>query len=210
VLQRICEQHPAIGQEVVNQAPRPSVNAAHDVLREYQAKLKDAIPYGETSPDYAYYRIRQPLVALVDALSDFTPQFLPPQESQAAVSLQYLDLATDLIHQLPDWEAVSYRRHKEDAYEEISRAWALVMTEATKRGGGINLSGSGWDQKLQKHHQQSGGRLSAAMDAMAAGFGWMGGSAAMPQAAPTDPGSRFDQLMGGSFGSTVSVGRTRV
>jgi protein Cut8 len=207
VLQRICESHPAIGQEVVTQAPRPSVASALGVLEEYQTKLKAAIPYGESSPDYTYQRIRQPLVALTDALADFTPQYLPPNETQATVSLQYLDGATQIIHQLPDWNSTSYRHHKDNAYDEISRAWALVITEATKRGGGFNLHTGGWDQKLSKHNELSGGRMSAAMNAMAAGLGWISsGPASPPSVVASDPNSRFSQLMAGSFGAPVRVG----
>jgi hypothetical protein len=203
VLQRLCEQNPDIGQQVVAQAPRPSVGSVHEVLQAYQARLKEATPYGHTSAEYEYCRVRAPLVALVDAIADFTPQFLPPHEPQATVSLQYLDLITGMIHQLPSWDAASYRRHKDDAYDDVSRAWALVMTEAAKRGGGITLAGSGWDHKLSKHHDASGGRLSAAMEAMASINGWM----APPAAAPAqDAQSRFDMLLGGA---QVSVGMSR-
>ena len=207
VLQKICEQHPSIGQEVVNQAPRPSVSAVHTVLRDYEAMVKAAIPYGETSPEYAYQRVRQPLLALTEALADFTPQFLPPHESQPTISLEYLDGATDVIHRLPDWDVLSCRRHKQDAYDDISKAWALVLAEAAKRGGAINLAGSGWDHKLTKHNQQSGGCLSAAVEAMVAAVGWLNGAAASSTAPSSDQSSRFDQLLLGSFHPPVTVGQ---
>ncbi|KAI1250540.1 Tethering factor for nuclear proteasome sts1 [Eutypa lata] len=207
VLQTICERQPEIGEEVVKSAPRPTVACALQVLQEYQNKLREAFPYGESSSDYTYYRVKQPLTALIDALADFTPQFLPPNEAQAGVSLHFLDGATKLAHSLPDWESQSYRYHKENVYDEISKAWALVINEASKKGAGFVLHSGGWDQILNKHNQQSGGRLGSAISAMAANVGWVGGAphAAGQSSAGQNP-SILDQLMAGNYGSPVRVG----
>lgn len=201
VLERICEQHPDIGQEVVSGAPRPTAESAISVLQEYQEKLKAAVPYGESSPEYTYQRVKDALVALLDALSDFTPQFLPPIETQATRSLQYLNGATNFVHDLPDWEPQAYRHHKENAYEEISKAWALVINEASKRAGGFNLHTSGWDATLNRHNARSGGRLASAVSAMGENVGWMGSNA---QA--NEQNSILNQLMSGTYGSPVRVG----
>lgn len=201
VLERICETHPQIGHEVVTQAPRPSVEAALDVLRRYQENLNGAIPYGESSAEYTYYRIKEHLVALTDALADFTPQFLPPTETQPTKSLEFLDQATKLIHQLPDWESQPYRHHKECAYDDISKAWALVINEAGKRAGGFNLHSGGWDQALNRHNEQSGGRLAGAISAMASSVGWMGASG---NQVTNDQSSILNQLL--SYGPPVRVG----
>lgn len=211
VLQQICERQPEIGEEVVKSAPRPSVASAFHVLEEYQEKLRAAFPYGETSSDYAYYRVKTPLVQLLDALADFTPQYLPPNEPQANISLQYLDGATKVLHSLPDWESQGYRHHKENAYDEMSRAWALVVTEAAKKGGGFVLHSGGWDHILAKHNQQSGGRLGTAMNAMATNVGWVGGSPSgsggppAPSQQQQQP-SVLDDILSGAYGSPVRVG----
>jgi protein Cut8 len=174
VLNRICETRPEIGQEVIQGAPRPTVSSAINVLRDYQQKLKAATPYGESSPEYTYYRVKEPLVALLDALNDFTPQFLPPQETQPTRALEFLDEATVIIHELPDWEPQAYRHHKDNAYEDISKAWDLVIKEAEKRGGGFSLHSAGWDARLARHNERSGGRLGSAITSMATSVGWMG------------------------------------
>ncbi|KAH7326137.1 nuclear envelope protein Cut8 [Stachybotrys elegans] len=203
VLERICEQHPAIGHEVVSDAPRPSVSSTLEILQGYKNRLNDAVPYGESSPEYTYYRVKDALVALIEALSDFTPQFLPPIEMQPTKSLEFLHGATDFIHDLPNWEALPYRHHKENAYEEISRAWALVINEAAKRAGGFNLYSGGWDQTLTRHNERSGGRLGSAMAAMANSVGWM--DPAQSQVA-SEQSSILNQLMSGTYGAPVRVG----
>ncbi|KAF2963494.1 hypothetical protein GQX73_g10077 [Xylaria multiplex] len=207
VLQTICERQPDIAEEVVKGAPRPSVECALQVLSEYQAKLQAAFPYGGSSSDYTYFRVKQPLLALIDALADFTPQYLPPNEPQAAISLQFLDGATKLVHNLPEWESQGYRHHKENAYDEISKAWALVIIEASKKGAGFVLHSDGWDQNLAKHNQQSGGRLHTAMSAMATNVGWVGGNSNSGTSnIQSNSASILDQLMAGNYVSPVHVG----
>ncbi|KAI1113538.1 Cut8 six-helix bundle-domain-containing protein [Nemania sp. NC0429] len=207
VLQTICERQPEIGEEVEKGAPRPSVERALQVLDEYQTKLQAAFPYGGSSSDYTYFRVKQPLIALIDALIDFTSQYLPPIETQAAVSLQFLDGATKLVHNLPEWESPGYRHHKDNAYDEISKAWALVINEGSKKGAGFMLHSDGWDQTLAKHNQQSGGRLHTAMSAMAENVGWVGGnpSGGAP-VAQSNAASLVEQLMAGNYGAPVRVG----
>ncbi|KAI1641987.1 Cut8-domain-containing protein [Daldinia loculata] len=208
VLQTICERQAEIGEEVVKSAPKPSVDCALQVLKEYQDKLRDAFPYGDSSSDYTYYRVKHQLMALIDALADFTHQFLPPNETSANLSLQYLDGATKVVHSLPDWESQSHRHHKENVYYEISQAWALVINEASKKGAGFLLHSGGWDQKLAKHNQQSGGRLGAAISSMAANVGWVGGgSGNTASSTPANQSSILDQLMAGNYGAPVPVGR---
>jgi protein Cut8 len=199
VLQTICQRHPQIGTEVVASAPRPSVTAAVKVLSEYQEKLREAFPFGgNAGSDYAYNRVKQQLADLIDALTDFTPHYLPPNENQTTVSLDYLDSATKVIHDLPEWDSQSHRHHKDNAYDDISKAWALVISEASKRGGGFQLHSGGWDQRLAKHNEQSSGRMQAAVNALGSNLGWMGGMGSVESG---DPGSIRNQLLNGTYGA---------
>ncbi|OAA68691.1 nuclear envelope protein cut8 [Niveomyces insectorum RCEF 264] len=219
ILQTICDNRPDIAHQVAQSAPRPTAASTLHLLGEYQDRLRHAMPYGHSSADYNYYRVKQPLLALVDALAEYTRQFLPPVESQSSVSLEFLNGATKIIHQLPDWDSPTYRQHKEGAYDEVSRAWALVIQEASKRGGNgfANLLLSErWDQVLAKHNQQAGGRLEAAMSALSANLGWMGGAGGANGNSNnnssnnnnniSDPNSIRHQLMNNTFGSPVRVG----
>lgn len=199
VLQSICEHHPQIGAEVVSSAPRPSVEATLNVLSQYQERLQKTFPYGgDKSAEYAYNRVKQPLLDLINALTDFTPHYLPPNEIQTITSLNYLDGATKVIHDLPEWESQSHKYHKDNAYDEISRAWALVISEASKRAGGFQLHSGGWDQRLAKHNEQSGGRMQVALSALGSGLGWMGGN---PSIGSSDRESIRNDLLSGNYGT---------
>lgn len=208
ILQTICQRHPGLGSEIEQTAPRPSVSSALAVLKQYESVLQTAFPFGgNRTSDYAYNRVRPALVNLIEALTDFTPHFLPPNEPQASQSLSFLDSATDLIHRLPDWSTFQNRLHKQNAYEEISKAWTLVIQEAAKRAGGIHIQYGSWDQKLTKHNQQSGGKLQEAINEMSKHLGWMGGSSLpQQQAGRGDNLSAVRQeLLSGTYGSNLPV-----
>lgn len=211
ILNTLCERHPQLGSDVAASAGSPSVQAALDVLAKYEAALRGSFPFGGSpSSDYAYNRVRQPLTELLDSLSDFTPHFLPPNEIQAATSLSFLDGATDIIHRLPNWHNSANNHHKHLAYEEMAKAWALVIKEAAKKGAGIQLQYGGWDQKLAKHNEQSGGRMLVAMQELSSSLGWMGSgesaaAAAAGVGAGGDTSSIRQQLLSGTYGSNLPV-----
>ena len=147
---------------------------------------------------------------LLDALSDFTPHFLPPNESQPSISLSYLDGATDIIHALPRWTTPQNNIERDSAYDEICKAWILVIREAGKRGGGIQLQYGGWDEKLHKHNQNSGGKLQVAVQELGSSLGWMHGPDPQNYGNPggNELGSIRDQLFSGTYGlgTPVKVG----
>lgn len=166
IVQTICERHSNISAEIIASAPKPSPAATIEVLKKYQERLLEAFPYGGRSgSDYAYNRVKQPLIQLIDSITDFIPEFLPPNETRGRVSLIILDTATKIICELPEWDSPSHRHHKDNICEEISMAWTLVITEESKKGAEIEFLSEGWDIILRKHNERLGGRLQSAVSA---------------------------------------------
>ncbi|KAL8871177.1 MAG: hypothetical protein Q9174_002935 [Haloplaca sp. 1 TL-2023] len=208
VLESVCQRHPGLGTEIEHTAPRPSVGSALAVLKKYESILQSSFPFGgNPNSDYAYNRVRPALINLLEALTDFTPHFLPPNEPQASQSLAFLDSATDLVHRLPDWSTFQHRLHKHNTYDEISKAWTLVIQEAGKRAGGIHIQYGGWDQKLTKHNQESGGKLQEAVEEMNKHLGWMGGQPVQHQYGRRDDdlSAVRQELLSGTYGSNLPV-----
>lgn len=212
LLQNICDQNPAIAHEVVTKAPRPSVESTLAVLQKYETAFKQSFPFGNRpSSDYTYNRVRQPMLQLIEALKDFTPHFLPPNEPQPTVSLQYLDAVTHIIHRLPNWDSFQHNHAKHEAYDELGQAWALAIRESAKRGGGFHLQFAGWDQKLLKHNEDSGGRLQDAVNELRANVAYLGGPTA-GSGAPSNLDERAairQQILSGTYGPDLSVGGGR-
>ncbi|EPS38356.1 hypothetical protein H072_7952 [Dactylellina haptotyla CBS 200.50] len=173
VLRTLCERHPQLTTEISAVAPKPTVTSSLNLLHTYENNIRQSFPYGgNPEGDYAYNRVKTALLELLDALSDYTPHFLPPNEPSLSHGLEFLDGATSIIHRLPTWENPIHNHHKNVAYEEISKAWILVLKETAKRGGGISLQYDGWDSKLHRHNEQSGGRLELALLELRNALGW--------------------------------------
>lgn len=214
LLQNICDQNPAIAHEVVTKAPRPSVESTLSVLHNYQSAFKDAFPFGNRpSSDYTYNRVQRPMMQLIEALRDFTPHFLPPNESQPTVSLAYLDAVTNIVHTIPSWDTYQHNRPKQDAYEELAHAWALAIQEGAKRGAGFHLQFGGWDQKLLKHNEQAGGRLQDAVNELRSNVGYPATSSPHGNINNNNNPSQLDeralirqQILSGTYGQDAPIG----
>jgi len=208
LLQTICDQNPAIAREVVTKAPRPSLESTFGVLQKYENTFKEAFPFGNRpTSDYTYNRVRQPMAQLIEALKDYTPHFLPPNEHQTTVSLTYLDAVTDIVHRLPDWDTYQHNHAEHEAYDELSAAWTIVIQEAAKRGGGFTLQVGGWDQKLLKHNELSGGRLQGAVNELRINVGWLGAQGPSSMSSGNDERAAIRaQILSGTYGADLSVG----
>ena len=47
------------------------------------------------------------------------------------------------------------------------------MKEASKRGGGIQLQYGGWQDKLRRHNEISGGKMQEAFEELMTALGWL-------------------------------------
>lgn len=211
IIRNLSNRNPGLSEEITQIAPRPNIQSTVSVLRQYLQKLKSSFPL-DPNPrsDYSYDRVRPSWQALLNALADFTPHFLPPHESQSSISLDYLDAVTEIIHELPEWDTPSHNLAKQNAYEEISRAWAVVIREASKRGGGIQLQYSGWESKLRQHNERSGSLMNEAYTELMNALGWL--RAAQQQQQPMMSGQRSmsirDELFNGTYGTEQPSMRT--
>lgn len=204
VLKTLCDRNPGLRDEVMQVSPRPSIQSTLQVLRQYYDRLMQSFPLGPNPrSDYSYDRVRPQWHDLLEALTDFTPHFLPPNEQQSSISLEYLDEVTRIIHDLPEWDNAQFNLAKQNAYEEISRAWASVIKEASKRGGGIQLQYNGWEEKLRAHNDKSGGRLREAYEALVDALGWL-----RPSTQPTQQQTIRQQLFSNTYGMEQPTMRT--
>lgn len=202
VLRSLSDRHSELKEEIVELSPTPSIASTLQVLRDYQNTLRSSFPLGPNpGSDYSYDRVKQHLSNLLDAMSDFTPHFLPPNEPQSSTSLNYLDGITQIIHDLPQWDSPQHNLAKQNAYDEISQAWICVIREASKRGGGIQLRYGHWDEKLHRHNEISGGRLQEAEQVLSSALGWIA-----PEQQPYQ--SIRQQLFSGTYGAEMPSIRT--
>ena len=201
ILRTLSDRNPQLRDDILHIAPRPSVNSTLEVLRQYLDRLRTSFPL-DPNPrsDYSYDRVRPQWSDLLNALTDFTPHFLPPNESQSSTSLAYLDGVTQIITELPEWDTAQHNLAKQNAYAEISKAWSTVIKEASKKGGGIQLQYGGWEEKLRVHNQKSRGQMRDAYDELASALGWLRPSAGVGQNFQSRQDVR-NQLFSGTYGT---------
>lgn len=209
VLRTLSERNPQLRDEILHIAPRPSVHSTLEVLQHYLQKLRASFPLGPNPrSDYSYDRVRPQWNDLLNALTDFTPHFLPPNESQSSNSLAYLDGVTEIIHQLPEWDSAQYNLAKQEAYESISKAWANVIKEASKRGGGIQLQYGGWEEKMRTHNQKAGGLMQEAWEELGQALGWLKtGPNVLDHGVSQARQDVRNQLFGGTYGEGPGQGQ---
>ena len=206
VLSQLCDRNPTIATEVSAISPRPSVTSALSVLKSYEESLQSTFPFGGShTSDYAYNRVRHSLLQLLDALADYVPHFLPPNEPQVSQSLNFLDGATEIIHRLPEWQSWQHNMHRQEAYEEVCKAWVVAIREAGKRAGGMQLKYEGWEQKLRKHNITSGGRLQEAVEELGRAVNWIGPSQTGQMPRSDELSAIRQELLSGNYGSNVSL-----
>lgn len=200
LLQNICDQHPELQQAIVTKAPRPSVDSTLQVLSRYEDSFRQAFPLGNRpTSDYSYNRVQTQLRELIEAVREYTPHFLPPHETTDSLSFAYLDSVTNMIHRLPDWDTFQHQRHKSEAYDEIAKAWALVIQEAAKKAGGFHLQFGGWDHKVVEHNQKSGGKMEEAVNEVKVALGFMQAPSSNTPGVSEERASIRQQLFSGNF-----------
>jgi hypothetical protein len=145
-----------ITSEIVATSSKISVSEVIDILSFYERKIPQALPVGGIiGSDNAYDLAKPQFMDFLNALSDFTPLFLPPNENQPDISLKYLEDATEIIHRLPEWDSQLHRHHKNNAYAKISRAWGVVINKLSM--GDTQYQES--YRRLLEHHKVSGRRM---------------------------------------------------
>lgn len=174
LIEAICKSHPYLVSELTGLAPKVTVTTSVENLKNHLNAVYMALPYkGDQRGDYAYLRVRPYVEEFLSALSDYTVNFLPPHESQPSNSLEFLDLATDLLNQLPEWTSPLNNHHRNIAYQDISGAWTLAIKEAIKRGNGLGLAHGNWEAKLSKHNSNCGDKLTDALNCIRDELSWL-------------------------------------
>lgn len=172
LLKNLCERHPGLTNEVYKHAPKPSVSKALSTLAVLERRVQSSFPFGgETKGEYAYNRVLPHVKELLNALMDYVPHFLPPNEEHALETLAFLDGATTIISRLPDWNNPNHSLTKREAFEEINGAWILGIREASKKGAGV--AAAPYLDQLRHRNDESGGQLASAVNFAMRELSWV-------------------------------------
>lgn len=172
LLNNLINLHPEITNDIYKCAPKPTVLNSIEILTSKIETIKSTLPYKvDSSSEYSYLRVKPLIEDFLNALSDYTLQFLPPVESNPSNSLDFLDQATSLLHELPTFAKNSNNYFKDMAYEQLSHTWCICLREFIKgtncsigSSGILILMNNNWELRLKKHNELSNGKLSSVVD----------------------------------------------
>lgn len=173
LLTNLINLHPELNQDIYNCSPKPTISSSISILSDKVSLVLDSLPYKvDQSSEYAYLRVKPLIEDFLNALSDYTLQFLPPVEPNPINSLEFLDQATSLLHKLPNFKSLSNNYFKIMAYEQISNTWCICLKEFVSNNSSENhfnntliyLINNNWEQKLKKHNELSGNSLSKVIE----------------------------------------------
>lgn len=191
LIDQLCQRHPEIAQEVGALAPKVTVNSAVEMLRNRLEVICRTIPLSsDPRGDYAFLRVKPLIDEFLDALRDYTSYFLPNplDPSSSAVSsfgqstgtlssttsntFAFLDKATELLTQLPEWDSPGNNHARSVAFDELCTAWIVAMREAS-RAHPYGIVHDGWPHKLNLHNERCGGLLSEAVEVAQSELSWI-------------------------------------
>lgn len=176
LLESLVELHPELTPSIHTAAPKPSVERAIRILSSKIDTILQALPYKvDQSCEYSYLRVKPLIEDFLSALSDYTLGFLPPVESQPAVSLEFLHQATSLLHKLPEFEKLSNNYFKNLAYEQLSHTWCMCLREFIQhsKSGLLMLVNNNWEATLKRHNELSRGKLSNVLELFREEVSWL-------------------------------------
>jgi hypothetical protein len=159
----LIDRYPAIRHNIIAHIPPPTVQSATDVLRDLRKKLDQSFPYNRNGPsrnNYTFSRVRDPLSALIDSVARFADHFTSPSSLVfPTTSFEYLDIAAQVTHSLPDWEDEENNQLKHELYRQLNDYWKRAIgNAASSLNEGQTFSRdtvSVWSRKLAQHNDAS-------------------------------------------------------
>lgn len=188
LLNNLINLHPEITDDIYKCAPKPTVINSIEILHSKIESIKSTLPYRvESSSEYSYLRVKPLIEDFLNALSDYTLQFLPPIELNPLNSLDFLDQATSLLHELPNFAKHSNNYFKDMAYEQLSHTWCNCLKEfikgtncSTGSSGILILINNNWELKLKKHNELANGKLNSIVEFFKDEMSWWNNEFSQP------------------------------
>ena len=185
ILLSICSHDPLVDHNVQQLCPKPSPPNFKASLRSLAERFQAMFPYGvDVCSEYAYSRVRQSYMDLLNGLSDYVSACLQPNDVSPMDALDFLDFATHIVHRVPDFQAHSDACAKAECYHDLSDAWCLVLQDAGRRIGGLGLMSGGWLETLTTHDTLAHGQLANAVRLIMNETQWVSSSSAGAIATP--------------------------
>lgn len=130
LLEDLVKIHPETANTIHKLSPKPCTKSSIALIREKFDNIINHLPYKcDVESDYSYLRVKPHINEFLNCLSDFILNLLPPIETNISRSVEFLDMITNLIHELPNFTNHEFQYTRSMAYEQISNTWLIVLSQ---------------------------------------------------------------------------------
>ncbi|CAN3371132.1 tethering factor for nuclear proteasome Sts1p [Diutina catenulata] len=170
MLGELMHHHPEIEDTIVHRiAPRPRVDDCIELLRQKLADVGAHLPYKcDHESDYSYLRVKPRISELLQTMSDFVLHFLPPVETDVCNSLAFLEAATSVLDDLPNFTSLEFQFTRQTAYEQLANTWMLVVScdgdDASQAAKARQLTKMAVLDRLSRHNVFARGKFDAVIE----------------------------------------------
>lgn len=161
LVEELVEKQPYLHPIVEQLAPPLSVQQALSTLVAYRHEIFNKIPLGDNSGDYAFLRVRPQWTSFFVALAEYTFAFLQKDPSKLLRTLEFLDGATSLVHEIPLWSTARNNYLLNRAYCELGQAWQETLDQAVDSLPFALMTSSAWESRFHDHCERSRGKMSS-------------------------------------------------
>lgn len=177
LLEKMLHEHPQVEEMIHDLAPKPSLASAIALTRHKLQVVIDHLPYKcDPASDYSYLRVKPFFNDFLLCLSDFILNFLPPVELDVETCLLFLNEATALVFEVPNFTNIDFQYTKGTAFEQIANTWLVILTQISVSGHESGapaeprwdllkiLKDQGLEQKLKHYNHLSNGKFKQVCD----------------------------------------------
>ncbi|KAI9322579.1 Cut8 six-helix bundle-domain-containing protein [Dichotomocladium elegans] len=180
IMLMIYSHHPELRQEIMDNLPAPSFQNAADAIKNSVKRLNDSFPYnrnGESRNAYTFSRVRVPLVDLIDTIKHYCQYFTTSHIIFTPTSFEFLNFATEVAHDLPDWDEQEQNVLKYDLYHDLNTFWTRAIQSAASKlreGETYNTQTiTEWTKQLVYHNNRTKGMFSMALNEFTSRLGFL-------------------------------------
>ncbi|KAI9295728.1 Cut8-domain-containing protein [Neoconidiobolus thromboides FSU 785] len=187
VVEKVTEANPGLRSDFLAAVPRPTIQSVSFAFSNLEKRVHESFPFnrdGQNRDRYSFTRVRPRLIELRESMIQYADHFFTAEKDMPSMIFNFLRLATDLVHRLPNWDHEADNQFKKECYLKLVEYWNLGIEIASTKMKEGKLFGralvTDWATDLDRHNSISNGEFVATIYLFQNKLGWVIGIGPMP------------------------------
>lgn len=188
VIEKVSDENPQLRSRFLEAVPRPTLASVSFAFSNLEKRVHEAFPFYRDGPArdrYSFTRVRPKLLELQESVFQYAEHFISAESEMPSIIFNFLKLASDLGHRLPDWDHGPDNQIKKDYYAKLVQHWNVAIELAATKMETGKLFGRAlvteWATELHRHNQLSNGAFESSIRLFKEKLGWVLGMGPLPQ-----------------------------